>query len=192
MISVRRNCSAGITAGLVLMLALAACGSSDDKGSGDTSTTTEGKPSASGPIRTVTATDYEYAGTTDPIVAGTRLVLHNEAPVELHEMVVVRRPAGETRTAAEIAKLPEAELDAILGGGPPALVMLARPGEDGKVAVGKAALPPGEYIAFCAIPQGVDPDEYFDPKNQTADGPPNVEGGPPHFTLGMAGDLTVE
>ena len=51
---------------------------------------------------------------------------------------------------------------------------------------------PGRYVVICAIPTGADPVAYFDPANQSPDGPPNVEGGPPHFTQGMYADLTVE
>ena len=44
---------------------------------------------------------------------------------------------------------------------------------------------------FCFIPIGADVDEYLT-KAQTSDGPPQVEGGPPHFTAGMVGEMVVE
>jgi hypothetical protein len=189
MTSASRRRATGLAVGFLVLAVAAGCGSDDDAAE---STGTTRSESSTGATQRVTAVDYSFEDLPATIPAGTKLQLHNDAPSELHEMVVVRRPDGETRPASELVKLPESELDAIFGGGPPALVVLARPGEDGEVAVGKAKLPAGEYVLFCAIPQGVDPDEYLDPANQTEDGPPNVQGGPPHFTLGMASDLTVE
>ena len=49
----------------------------------------------------------------------------------------------------------------------------------------------GRYVLFCAIPVGADPQEYLDAA-ATSRGPPQVEGGPPHFTQGMYAELTVE
>jgi hypothetical protein len=60
-------------------------------------------------------------------------------------------------------------------------------------AVGDGTLSePGRYGVFCAIPVGADPDEYLDAAATSQGGPPEVEGGPPHFTQGMYGELTVE
>jgi hypothetical protein len=45
---------------------------------------------------------------------------------------------------------------------------------------------------MCAIPTGVDPEEYLAAAAGAAGGPPDVAGGPPHFTHGMAAELIVE
>jgi hypothetical protein len=45
---------------------------------------------------------------------------------------------------------------------------------------------------MCAIPTGVDPDVYLQAAAEAAGGPPEVEGGPPHFLHGMAAELIVE
>jgi hypothetical protein len=50
---------------------------------------------------------------------------------------------------------------------------------------------PGRYVVLCGIPLGADPQAYLDAA-QTSDGPPDVPGGPPHFTAGMFAELVVE
>lgn len=42
----------------------------------------------------------------------------------------------------------------------------------------------------CAIPTGAIPEEYLEAA-ATSDGPPNVDGGPPHFVNGMADVIDV-
>jgi hypothetical protein len=42
----------------------------------------------------------------------------------------------------------------------------------------------------CAIPTGADPQEYLE-QAATSDGPPEVDGGPPHFVNGMVDELLV-
>ena len=50
---------------------------------------------------------------------------------------------------------------------------------------------PGRYVIICAIPVGLDPDEYLDAL--PGDGRPQMTGGGrPHFTLGMVAELVVE
>jgi hypothetical protein len=164
----------------------AACGDDDDEGSEDTTTTTAPEPEAV----EVTAVDYGYEGLPESIAAGTQLTLTNESDVELHELVAFLLPEDETRTAEEISKLPEAELGELFAG-EPATVLLAPPaGGEMIPAVGDGVLDdPGRYVIFCAIPQGADPDAYLNAP--PSDGPPEVEGGPPHFTLGMYAETTV-
>jgi hypothetical protein len=117
--------------------------------------------------------------------------LHNDAPAELHELVAIRLPDDEDRSVEALVELPEAELEALFPD-EPALVILARPEADGEAVLGDGTLTePGRYAVFCAIPEGADPDEYLE-QAQTSEGPPQVEGGPPHFTLGMYGEVTVE
>jgi len=182
---------------LVLTLAggTAACGSDDDSGSSDTTETTEGVTTTEEPEEAatveVTAVDYDYEGLPDSVAAGTKLSLTNTSDVEVHELVAFALPDGETRTAEELVQLPESELEGLFAG-PPAMVLLAPPGGGEQIpAVGDGTLSePGQYVLFCAVPVGADPDEFLNAP--PGDGPPEVEGGPPHFVQGMYADLTVE
>ena len=72
------------------------------------------------------------------------------------------------------------------------MVLLAPPsGGEMIPAVGDGTLTePGRYAVFCAIPIGADPEEYMNAP--PGDGPPEVEGGAPHFTEGMYGEISVE
>lgn len=177
-------------------LVAAACGDDDESGGGDESTTTEAMDDATSTTEAaeaveVRAIDYGFEDLPATIDAGSMVQLHNDSDVELHEFVAFKLPDSETRSAAELSKLPESELGALFAG-EPAAVIIAMPGEDGQAVVGDGSISePGRYVAFCAIPQGADPQEYMTAA-QTSDGPPQVEGGPPHFVLGMVGDFTVQ
>ena len=46
------------------------------------------------------------------------------------------------------------------------------------------------YVILCAIPTGADVVEYLEAA-ATSEGPPQVDGGPPHFTNGMFAEITV-
>jgi len=75
-------------------------------------------------------------------------------------------------------------------------VSIAFPGEEGMAVVGSPTLTePGRYALICAIPTGADPQAYRDlfaaPPSDN-EGPPDIPGGPPHFTQGMFAELTVE
>ena len=70
--------------------------------------------------------------------------------------------------------------------------MLAMPGEEGFAVLGDGTLSePGRYVILCGIPIGADPQAYLDAATE-AGGPPDVPGGPPHFTAGMFAELIVE
>jgi hypothetical protein len=122
--------------------------------------------------------------------------LTNASEVELHEMVVVKVPEGEDRPVDELVQLPESELEAIFGQGPPAFVELAFPGSDEPImAVGDGTVTEeGRYVAVCFIPEGTDPEEYMEAAQQSGDGPPPADpnAGPPHVALGMYAEFTVE
>jgi hypothetical protein len=108
-------------------------------------------------------------------------------------MVVFRLPDGEERSAEELLALPEDEQNAVLADDvEPAMVLLAPPGSTEVIqAVGDGTLTePGRYLVLCAIPTGADPEAFLDAP--PSDGPPEVEGGPPHFTNGMYGEIVVE
>ncbi len=188
---------------------VAACGDDDETSTEDTSapaetddaTTTTEEPAdeeaeSEGETIEVTAVDYGFEGLPDRIDAGTRLTLVNESSVEIHELVAIRVPDEEERPVDELVTLPEAELDAIFGAGPPALVVLSPPGasaEEAIPALGDGTFTePGRYVVVCFIPVGADPEAYLAAAEAASDGPPEVEGGPPHVTEGMFGEFIVE
>ena len=100
---------------------------------------------------------------------------------------------GEARPVSEIVADP-AGIGSLLGGGPPAAVIVAAPGGSvpGAVVGDGTLTEPGRYALICTIPTGVDPQEYLDAAAAAQGGPPAVEGGPPHFVEGMVAELTVE
>jgi hypothetical protein len=164
-------------------LALAACGNDDD---GDGAL----EPGAV----TITAVEYAFEGIPERIAAGSTIELTNASDVEVHEAVVVRITDGVDLTVEELLELSEEEFDELIPPGPPDVVIVAPPGEEGFVVVGSATLTePGRYAVICFIPTGADPDEFMalgdDP---FAEGPPDVAGGPPHFVHGMFAELIAE
>jgi len=165
-----------VRVGLLAVLALVAAGC----GSDDTE-------------ETVTAEDFRYSGLPAEVDAGTKLSLTNASKVEIHELVALRLPDGENRSVDELVKLPEAQLNALFAG-EPATVLLAPPdGADQIAAVGDGTLRvKGRYFILCAIPTGADPNAYLQAAASSSSGPPEVAGGPPHFTQGMYGQITVK
>lgn len=138
----------------------------------------------------ITMVDFAFEGVPDSIPAGTAITVVNEAPTELHEVVAFRLPDDEERSVDELAHLAPGELVAVLG--EPAAVILAVPDGDPIVAVGDGTLAePGRYALMCFIPTGVDPDVYLAAAAETEEGPPQVDGGPPHFVHGMVAEITV-
>jgi hypothetical protein len=169
---VRRAIVAGLAIGSAMTLS--ACG--DDAGA------------AADGVLEVTMADFHYGDLPDEVPAGTRLTIENTSTTELHELVAFRLSDGDDRTVEEILA---GDLADLLGGGPPATVLLAAPGGEQIAAVGDGTLDePGRYLLLCAIPTGADPDEYL-AAAATSDGPPQVDGGAPHFAHGMADELIV-
>lgn len=216
----RRTLHVALAAALAAALVLAACGDDDDgddtatdsTAEATTTTTTEptgGEPTdetdAATPVEDagdggvtdgvleVHTVDYAFEGLPDSVPAGTRLALVNDSEAELHELVAVRIPDDETRPVEELVTLPDEEIDAIFGAGPPATVLLAPPGGEQIDAVGDGTLgDAGRYALVCFIPTGVDPQEYLDAP-PSEDGPPEIpNAGPPHVAHGMYAELTVE
>jgi hypothetical protein len=141
----------------------------------------------------VTAVDFSFEDLPARVAAGTRLSLRNDAPSELHELVAFRLPDEERRTVEELLELPQEQLGAVLGAGPPQTVLLAPPGGEQIPAVGDGTLrEPGRYLVMCSIPTGVDPAEYLAAAAAAGGEQPQVPGGPPHFVHGMAAELVVE
>lgn len=170
--SPRHWARAGAIAALAALAA--ACGGGDD-------------------TKTVTAADYSFQNLPKEVDAGTTLKLNNSSTKELHELVAIPIPDSEKRPVTELVKLPESELDRIFAGDP-ALVLIRPPGGGEQInAVGDGKLTQkGRYAVICAIPTGADPAAYLAAAQNSQGGPPNVPGGPPHFTQGMFGEITVK
>jgi hypothetical protein len=166
-----------------LGLALAACGDGDEA---------EATPDpVDGDTIEVSMVDFAFVGLPETTAAGTRLTVVNDAEEELHEVVAFRLPDDEDRAVDELAGLAPGELVQALG--EPVTVLLAEPGGEQIPAVGDGTLAePGRYALMCFIPTGVDPQEYLRVAAETEEGPPQVEGGPPHFVHGMYAEITVE
>lgn len=172
----------------ITALTLGACGDAGDD-EADATTTTEA--AAAEPVE-VTLVDYGFQGLPDSVEAGTTFTVTNSSTAELHELVAFKIPESETRSVEELMALPEEEGQAALGG-PPVAVLIGPPGGGEQItAVGDGTLAePGRYLVACFIPTGADPQEYLAAAQQGGEGPPEVEGGPPHFTKGMRAELTV-
>jgi uncharacterized cupredoxin-like copper-binding protein len=164
--------AAGALAGLAL--AAAACWGGDD-------------------TKTVTAADYSFQNLPKSASTSTQFTLENSSTKELHEMVAIRIPDNEKRSAQQLMALPESEQDKVFGDPQPAFVLIAPP-KGGQMikAVGDGKITQkGRYVVICAIPTGADPQAYL-AAAQNSQGPPDVPGGPPHFTQGMFGEITVK
>ena len=177
----------GVLALLAVLGLVAACGDDDTAATPETTTT---EPAAE--RVPVTLADYAFEGLPASVPSGTTLEVTNTSTTELHELVAIHLPDAETRSIPALLALPQAELGALIGAAPPAAVLLSAPGGGPQIAaVGDGTLSePGRYVVFCSIPVGADPQAYLDAA-ATSDGPPQVPGGPPHFTQGMAQELTV-
>lgn len=170
------------------VLALGACGDDADTGDDGTDTTEAG---GSGSVE-VTLVDYAFEGLPETVEAGTTFTVTNSSTAELHELVAFRIPDDETRSVDELLALPQEEGEAALGG-PPSAVLLGPPGGGEQItAVGDGTLTEaGRYLVACFIPTGADPQAYLEAAQASEGEPPQVEGGPPHFTQGMHAELTV-
>ncbi|HSP28164.1 MAG TPA: hypothetical protein VLN74_06400 [Ilumatobacteraceae bacterium] len=164
-----------IAAFMCVPVVFAACGDDPDA-------------TASDGVLDVSLSDFSFGDLPDEVAAGTRVEIENASETELHELVAVRLADGDDRPVDEIVA---SGLDEVLGAGPPAAVLLAAPGGEQIDAVGDGVFAePGRYLLLCAIPTGADPMEYLEAA-ATSDGPPQVDGGPPHFVNGMVDDLVV-
>lgn len=195
---------AGVVA--VAAVLLTGCGDAepgDDETTPATTETSTDEPTedgtaAAGATVTVTAVDYAYADLTAEIEVGTTVVLQNDSEAEVHEILAILLPEDETRSADELAALPEEELGALVANlrG----VALAPPGAD------SSALPappltlaePGRYLFVCAIPTGAPADDvmaavqaFIEAGGEDPAGPAYPETGPPHFANGMYAEVTV-
>jgi hypothetical protein len=206
---VGRKIKVAYSVALVVVAVATGCGSDDDAtqdagtvAPSTTASSTTGSAASSAPVDQgsdssdsglpvmVEAYDYKFEAIPAEFAAGTQLTLTNLSSSEVHEIVAFRLPDTETRSAAELVALPEAELGALFGGGP-ATVIVAPPNAEGFAVVGDGVLSePGRYLFVCTIPTGADPEEFL-AAAQASEGPPDVAGGPPHFTKGMFDEAVV-
>ena len=179
---------------LALALGLTACGDDDDSATTTTTeTTSTSAEGAGGETTEITGVDYAYEGVPDSVEAGTTLSFTNGSEGnEVHELILLRVDDEETRPVEELVGLPQEEaMEVTQFQG----VAVALPGEDGMVVEGELTVAePGRYALVCFIPTGADPQVYRDlfASPTPPEGPPDVEGGPPHVANGMYAELTVE
>jgi hypothetical protein len=157
-------------------------------GAGPVTAQSPGAPAAppqmslpAGPAITVIAKDYHFEGLPTTVPVGTTLTLQNQG-TEFHELIVVRRNDGVTKTWDELLQMPndEAFQYVTFVGGPDPLI--AAPGETaaGSIVIAQT----GDYFAVCFVPQGSVPGPSPAPG---ASVPPQ---GQPHFMLGMRQEFT--
>ena len=180
---------------VAMTLALAVTVGCGNDGAGEAATTTtEASTTTSAPATStveVTTVDYAFEGLPTELEAGTTIEVRNTSAAELHELVAIRLSDDERRSIEELLALPPEELEALFAA-PPALVAVAPPGEDAFVALGDGTLDePGRYAIVCFIPTGADLQAYLSVFEANPDQPPQVDGGPPHFTAGMHAELLV-
>ena len=196
-----------LVAALTTGLLLAACGDDDDTtdaAAADTTTTVADasederdedeaadEEAPAGDVLEGEAVDYAFEGLPDSVPAGTKLSLTNLSEVEAHALVAFRIPDGETRSVEELLALPEEELMSMMSGPPATVLMVPPAGGEQIAAVGDGTLSePGRYALVCFIPTGADPAALMEESGP--DGPPQVDGGPPHMVHGMHAELVVQ
>lgn len=187
-------------AALAASLVLAACGGGAEEPTGaETGTGTEAESpdtgaAPGGETVEVVGVNYAFEDVPEEVSAGTQLTFRNESEDEFHEVVVMRIDDDETRSIEELLQLPEEEAGQVaqFRG-----VLVAFPGENGVNPEDPQGEPvisldePGRYALLCFIPTGADPEAFRQAIEEGASEAPEVEGGPPHFTQGMAWELSV-
>lgn len=191
----RYRLAAVLLAGTAL---LAACGDDDEDVSatpGDQEPASSSTTAPAGETINVVGVDYAFEGLPAEISAGTKVNFTNGTKAnEVHEFVAIRIPDTETRAVSELVKLPEEEIDAIFGSGPPAAVLIAPPGGAPMIpAVGDGTISqPGRYAVVCFIPTGAEATAYLAALEASTGGPVDVPGGPPHAANGMFAEVKVK
>jgi hypothetical protein len=159
---------------------------------------TSAEPTAAdGPLVTVTGSEYAFGDLPASVPVGTSLAFTNTG-AEVHELILARKNDGVTESWEELLALPDEEaLQKVTTVGP----LFAAPGEAAAFGIGPTgptsmtALTvdqPGDYLALCAIPQGMTELPDFGAAAPSA-GPATsmAPQGPPHFVLGMFQEFTV-
>lgn len=176
---------------LALALGLTACGGDDEPAEETTEDASE--EAAAGEEIEITGVDYAFQGAPTEATAGTKLTFVNGSEKEAHEMVLMRINDGEERSLEELLALPEEEAQQVaqFQG-----VAFAFPGEETMYPEGDTTLAePGRYAIICFIPVGADVAKLKEAMAAQQEGgeggPPDMGDGPPHFTQGMAAEITV-
>ncbi|MGY1803988.1 hypothetical protein ACI78T_12005 [Blastococcus sp. SYSU D00922] len=119
-----------------------------------------------------TGVDYEYEGLPDSLPGGVVAMTFTNEGEEMHEIGLARINDDVTMPVEEVLAQPEEQVFSMIQ---LAGVVFAGPGESETTFL---RMEPGRYGAACFVPQGTTHD---------------TEGsGPPHFTLGMFAEFTVE
>ena len=119
-----------------------------------------------------TGVDFEYEGLPDTVPGGVVAVTFSNEGEEVHEIGIARINDDVTMPVEEVLAQPEEQVFSMiqLTG-----VTFAAPGQSETTFL---RMEPGRYGAACFVPEGTTHD---------------TEGsGPPHFTLGMVAEFTVE
>ena len=127
------------------------------------------------PVVEALLTDYAFGGIPATLTSGPTafVVDNNGAAGEAHEMLLIRVNDDVDLTAEELLALPDEELAQNA-----TLVNAAITPATGTTAGVVVNLTPGRYVYACFVAEG------------SVDG---AEGsGPPHFTMGMFGEFTVD
>jgi hypothetical protein len=119
-----------------------------------------------------TGVNYEYEGLPDTLEAGVVAVTFTNEGDELHEIGVARINDDVTLPVEQVLATPPPQIFSMVQ---IAGVAFADPGQSETTFL---RLEPGRYAAACFVPQGT---------THEAEGT-----GPPHFTLGMFAEITVE
>ncbi|WP_116452842.1 hypothetical protein [Blastococcus litoris] len=119
-----------------------------------------------------TGVDYEYEGLPDTIPGGVVAITFTNEGEEMHEIGLARINDDVTMPVEEVLAQPEEQVFSMIQ---LAGVTFAMPGESETTFL---RMEPGRYGAACFIPQGTTHDHEGE--------------GPPHFTLGMFAEFTVE
>lgn len=195
--------SRAAAAGLIVSLALAACGGSaaspsastapaasaepsalaSTEPSGSPAESPAGSPAASGSADImVDAVDFKFENVPAEIKSGTTLGLTNTGQ-EVHEMVVVRKLPTTTQSFEELLAMPGDEAQKYVQDVGFAMALPGQTSTD-TVTLGE----PGDYLMLCFIPAGTTSLPSLDPNSSEA---PSLGTGAPHFTLGMQQEFTV-
>jgi hypothetical protein len=125
---------------------------------------------------TITAKDYEFAGTDALAAGGTFAVTFTNEGKELHELMVMRVPDDETRSLDELLADESAGEDFT-----PVGSSFACPGATAEPAAVDLS-ESGRYVIVCFIPTGAMPDTPIEDFEHL---------GAPHAMNGMAVEITV-
>lgn len=174
-----------------LALGCSACASGDATDDG----TDDGEDAAGGSTIEVVTTDYAFA-MPDEVSSGTTLTLRNDSAAEVHEALLFKLPADDTRSVDEIVASGEEGMAGAEFSG----VLMAGPGDSATTGpLGPAVLDQsGRYLVICFLPTGAPPEEVFAAVDAYVDAgapedgaPEYPETGPPHAANGMYTELTV-